>query len=43
MLTARGVEDKLKHGKDILLWSIIALAIIAGSYALVLGVSQLKF
>lgn len=43
MVTARGNEDQIKKGKDIILWSIIALAIIAGSYAVVLGVSQLKF
>ncbi len=43
MVTARGNEEQIKKGKDILLWSIIALAIIATSYSLVLGVSLLKF
>jgi hypothetical protein len=43
MVSARGNEEQIKKGKDILLWSIFALIIIATSYALVLGVSQLKF
>lgn len=43
MVTARGNEEQIKKGKEILLWSLIALAIIATSYAIVLGVSQLKF
>lgn len=43
MVTARGNEDQIKKGKDILTWSVIALAIIATSYAIVLGVSQLRF
>jgi len=43
MVSARGNEEQIKKGKDILMWSIIALAIIATSYALVLGVSQLRF
>lgn len=43
MVSARGNEEQIKKGKEILVWSIIALAIIATSYALVLGVSQLNF
>lgn len=43
MVTARGKEDNIKKGKDILIWSIIALAIIAISYGIVLGISQLNF
>lgn len=43
MVTARGNEEQIKKGKDILTWSVIALAIIATSYAVVLGVSQLRF
>lgn len=43
MVSARGNEDQIKKGKDILTWSVIALAIIATSYAIVLGVSQLRF
>lgn len=43
MVSARGNEEQIKKGKDMLLWSLIALTIIATSYALVLGVSQLKF
>ncbi len=43
MVSARGNEEQIKKGKQILLWSILALAIIATSYALVLGISQLKF
>lgn len=41
MLTAMGNEDKINKGKDVLFWSIIALVIIAVSYAAVLGVSKL--
>ncbi len=43
MVTANGQEDKMSKGKKILLWSLLALAIIATSYAIVLGITQLKF
>ncbi len=43
MVVARGEEEKLTKAKHVLLWSIAALAIIAVSYAIVLGISQLKF
>jgi|GEM_PF-2870371 len=43
MVTARGNEEQIKKGKDILIWSILALAIIATSYAIVLGITQLQF
>jgi hypothetical protein len=43
MVTAQGNEDHIKKGKNLLLWSILALAIIATSYALILGISQLQF
>lgn len=42
-LTARGEEDQITKAKNLLIWSIAALGIIAVSYAIVLGVSQLKF
>lgn len=42
-LTAQGQEEKLTKAKHLLLWSIAALAIIAVSYAVVLGISQLQF
>ena len=43
MVTARGAEDQIKKGKEMIFMSILALAIIAISYAIVLGISQLKF
>ncbi len=43
MVSARGNEDQIKKGKGILVWSILALGIIALSYAIVLGISQLQF
>ena len=42
-VTAQGDEAHLTKAKKTLFWSILALAIIATSYAIVLGVSQLKF
>lgn len=42
-ITAQGDETHLTKAKKMLFWSILALAIIATSYAIVLGVSQLKF
>jgi len=43
MVSAQGKEEQIKKGKQVLIWSILALAIIATSYALVLGVSSLQF
>jgi hypothetical protein len=43
MITGQGNEEQIKKGKEILLWSIVALIVIAASYALVLGISQLRF
>lgn len=42
-ITAQGDETHLTKAKKMLFWSILALAIIATSYAITLGVSQLKF
>ncbi len=43
LVTAQGKEEQLTKGKLILFWSVGALAIIAASYAIVLGVSSLSF
>ncbi len=43
MIIARGDEGTYKKGKDIIFFSIFALVIIAASYAVVVGVTQLKF
>jgi hypothetical protein len=43
MVTAQGDDTKINKGKGILTWSLIALAIIAASYGIVLGITQLKF
>ncbi len=43
MVTATGNEEKIKKGRGIILWSLLALIIIAISYAIVLGITQLKF
>ncbi len=43
MVTAQGVEDKIRKSKAILLWSVLALVIIAASYGIVLGITQLQF
>lgn len=42
-ITARGSEDQLSKAKAIIYWSILALLVIAASYALILGVTQLQF
>ena len=34
-LTAGGKSDRIQKGKDILIWSVIGLVVIFGSYALV--------
>lgn len=43
MITAQGNEEKISKGKAIMLWSVVALVIIATAYAIVLGVTQLQF
>lgn len=43
MITAHGEDEKIRKGKHILLWSVLALIIIAASYAIVTGVTQLQF
>lgn len=43
LVTAQGNEERISKGKDILFWSILALAVIAASYGIVIGVSQLQF
>lgn len=42
-VTAQGSEDRISKAKAIIYWSIFALLVIAASYAIVLGVSQLEF
>lgn len=42
MITAQGSEEKTSKGRSIITWSIIALLIIAISYAVVLGITQLS-
>ena len=43
LLTAQGDETKVGNAKKLIMWSLLALGIIATSYAIVLGVSQLQF
>lgn len=43
LVTARGNEEQIGKGKHILIWSILALAVIAVSYAVVYGISLLNF
>lgn len=43
LLTAQGNEDSIGKAKKLIMWSVIALLIIATSYAITLGVSQLQF
>ena len=43
MVTAQGNEEKISKGKGILYWSVLALVIIAASYAVVVGITQLEF
>lgn len=42
-VASQGNEEQISKAKKIIFWSIFALLIIAASYALVLGVSQLQF
>ncbi len=41
MITGQGNEETLSKAKGIMLWSVAALVIIAASYAVVLGITQL--
>jgi hypothetical protein len=43
MVVARGNEEEVKKGKAIILWSIVGLVIIAVSFAIITGVTQLVF
>lgn len=43
LLIAQGNEEELKKFKDILVWSIIGLAFITLSYALIRGIMQIVF
>jgi hypothetical protein len=43
MIISQGNDEKLRKGKGIIYWSLLALIIIAISYAIILGVTQLKF
>lgn len=43
MVYARGKEEDIDKAKGILTWSLVGLTIIAISYAIVLGLSRLRF
>jgi len=43
MVTAQGNDEQIRKGKNILYWSLLALAIIAASYGIVVGITQLQF
>lgn len=43
MVTAQGNDEKIKKGRGVITWSLLALIIIAVSYAIVLGITELKF
>ncbi len=42
-LVAQGQDEKLSKAKGMLIWSIVGLAIIAVSFALVTGIANLEF
>jgi hypothetical protein len=42
MVTSQGNEERITKGKTIILYSVLALIIIATSYAIVLGITQLS-
>jgi hypothetical protein len=42
MVTARGNEEQVTKGKDVIFWSILALIAIAVSYGIVVGITQLN-
>lgn len=43
LVTARGVDDQIKKGKDILLYSVVAIVIISSAFAIVSGIVSFKF
>ena len=42
MVTSQGNEEQITKGKGVILYSVLALVIIAASYAIVLGITQLN-
>ena len=42
-LTAQGEEEQIKKAKDIIIYLIIGMAIIAAAYAITMGISQFQF
>lgn len=42
-LTARGNDDQLGKAKNILIYSLVGVVIIAVSYAIILGVTEFEF
>lgn len=42
-VASQGNEEQISTAKKIIFWSVFALLIIAASYAIILGVSQLQF
>lgn len=42
-LTAQGEEEQINKAKDIIIYLIIGMAIIAASYAITIGISQFQF
>lgn len=43
MVTSQGNDEKRKKGMNIILYSLLALIIMAVSYAIILGITQLRF
>lgn len=43
LVTARGDEESVKKGRDILLYSIIAIAVISAAFAIVSGIVNFRF
>jgi choline-glycine betaine transporter len=43
MITAQGDDTKNKKGRSVIFWSLFALVIIAVSYSIVVGITNLKF
>jgi len=42
MIAALGNEEQINKGKGILMWAVMALAVIAASYGIVIGLTQLQ-
>ncbi len=40
---AQGAEDDIKKGKDIILYLIIGMAVMAGAYGVISGIAQFEF